>query len=116
MVRSNSPTALIFFSRSAEQEGIAKPWLGNGNKRTNAAIARLLIEKAKVNVATSGLDVFHFDERLQRGSDFGTRLANAFADVFALGYTSAVAVGNDSPELAPSIGQGVQTTIDLAAL
>jgi glycosyltransferase A (GT-A) superfamily protein (DUF2064 family) len=107
MLRPASSTALIFFSRSAEQEGIAKPWLGNGNKHNNAAIARLLIEKAKANVQQSGLDVFHFDERLQRGEDFGARLSNAFADVFAMGYASAVAVGNDSPELG---------TLDWAAL
>ncbi len=112
MVRTSSPIALIFFSRSAEQEGIAKPWLGNGNKRTNAAIARLLIEKAKANVQQSGLDVFHFDERLQRGEDFGARLSNAFADVFALGYFSAVAVGNDSPELGSLDWKGLQTSLN----
>ena len=43
-------------------------------------------------------------ERLlaQRGESFGERLANAFADVFALGFDRVVAVGIDTPGLRPS--------------
>lgn len=95
----SSPIALIFFSRNAENEGLAKSWLGKARTRSNAAIAKALIDKAQSNVQKAGLDVLHFDERRQRGEQFGERLAHAFADVFAMGYRAAIAVGNDSPEL-----------------
>lgn len=35
----------------------------------------------------------------QRGNSFGERLANAFADAFAQGYTHVIAVGGDCPRL-----------------
>src|SRR5436190_20114656 len=35
----------------------------------------------------------------QRGDDLGQRLANCFADVFAFGFDSVIAIGGDSPTL-----------------
>ena len=35
----------------------------------------------------------------QRGKDLGERLTNAFAEVFALGFESIIAIGGDSPTL-----------------
>lgn len=35
----------------------------------------------------------------QRGDDLGERLTNCFADVFALGFDSVIAIGGDSPTL-----------------
>lgn len=35
----------------------------------------------------------------QRGRDLGERLTNCFADVFALGFDSVIAIGGDSPTL-----------------
>mgnify|MGYP001213390198 CR=1 FL=1 len=35
----------------------------------------------------------------QRGNDLGERLANCFADMFALGFDSVTAIGGDSPTL-----------------
>jgi rSAM/selenodomain-associated transferase 1 len=35
----------------------------------------------------------------QRGSDLGERLAHAFADIFSKGYTRALVIGTDSPDL-----------------
>lgn len=35
----------------------------------------------------------------QRGNDLGERLINAFAEVFALGFESIIAIGGDSPTL-----------------
>ncbi len=39
----------------------------------------------------------------QRGNDLGERLANCFADVFALGFDSVVVIGGDSPTLPEEI-------------
>lgn len=98
-MRGDHSIALIFFSREAEAEGIAKAWLRGARASSNTAIARLLIAKAQQNLRHAGLDIFHFHEGRQRGATFGQRFANAFADVFAMGYAAAIAVGNDSPEM-----------------
>jgi glycosyltransferase A (GT-A) superfamily protein (DUF2064 family) len=92
--------ALIFFSRRAEQEAMAKPWLGNSKRAANTALAQLLITNTQAIIAGTGMACFWISEEQQRGERFGQRLANAFADVFAQGYTAAIAVGNDSPGLA----------------
>lgn len=39
----------------------------------------------------------------QHGKDLGERLANCFADVFALGFDSAIVIGGDSPTLPEEI-------------
>ncbi len=54
------------------------------------------------------MPIFHFHEGNQRGKSFGERLANAYAEVFAQGFQSAIAVGNDSPGLANTDWDTVQ--------
>lgn len=92
-------TALILFSRNAEAEAYAKPLLGKGRHRANAAIARDLTAHTLQALRRAGFEPHWFQEERQRGESFGERLANAFSDVFEHGYTSAIAVGNDCPDL-----------------
>jgi hypothetical protein len=96
---AKSSIAILFFSRQAEAEASAKPWLGRSRRRANVAVARLLIAQSQAAIAGSGFDPYHFTEQQQRGSTFGERLAMAISDVFALGYRAVVAVGNDAPAL-----------------
>ena len=106
-----SRIALLFISRSAGSEGRAKQWLGRGRGAANAAIAELLIERARMSIARAGLDIVYIDEAQQRGECFGSRLANAFVDVFAMGYTAVVAVGNDSPRLVATDWEAVTAVL-----
>lgn len=53
-------------------------------------------------VRATGLDHFLVSTPQQRGQGFGPRLANAFEDIFALGYEHVIAIGNDSPGLSPA--------------
>lgn len=91
--------ALIFFSRTEKAETKAKSWV-KGHKRTNTQVATSLIFQSSQLIQRSGLPVFHYHEGNQRGKTFGERLANAYQEVFDLGYTAAIAIGNDCPELA----------------
>lgn len=40
---------------------------------------------------------------VQAGSDLGERMENAFASIFRFGYTKAVLIGTDCPEITPII-------------
>lgn len=89
--------ALIFFSRSSTGEARNKLWFKEHFKNRNAA--SLLIDKAESAVQESGIPVYHFHEENQKGSSFGERLANAYQEIFDLGYEQVISVGNDCPDL-----------------
>lgn len=50
-------------------------------------------------IKNSGLPCIHSDEHTQRGHNFGSKLGNAIEDVFSLGFSSVIILGNDCPEL-----------------
>ncbi|MEF8816469.1 MAG: DUF2064 domain-containing protein [Salinibacter sp.] len=77
----------------------------------NQRVAEAFYDHARQAVAESGLPVVEVDDTQQRGSDFGTRLANAFADAFAAGYDRVIAVGNDCPTLHEVDWTGVVTQL-----
>lgn len=96
---TSSNIALIFFSQSAELESRRKRWFRSAHRNRNWSLANSLVIQSSQVVYESGLAVFHYHEGNQEGNSFGERLANAFAEVFELGYQAVVAVGNDIPEL-----------------
>jgi len=89
--------ALIFFSRTSVGEAKHKSWFKERAKNRDAA--SLLINKAKSAVQESGIPVYHFHEKNQKGNNFGARIANAYQEVFDLGYEQVISVGNDCPDL-----------------
>jgi len=92
--------ALLYFSRRAVSESKEKRYGILGNRLSNLAVAKTLISVSSNILSHSGLPVYHFHEGNQSGNTFGERIANAYADLFALGYKSVIAVGNDSPGIA----------------
>lgn len=90
-------TAILFFSRTALAEAVAKPLVSEKNKALK--VSRLVIETARRTALQSGLPVFPIDERQQRGDTFGERLFNAFDDIFQRGFDRVIAIGNDCLEL-----------------
>lgn len=114
-MRNPSKIALIFFSRTAEIEARAKKWLGNSNFQANTAVAQLLISQSLQACAQSGFEIIHFDEKRQFGETFGERLSNAFTEVFEMGYSAAIAVGNDSPDLWQTDWKAVEEALDSGA-
>lgn len=89
--------AILLFSRSPEQEGQQKKWLFG--RASNVFIAQQLIHSTRQVLEATGLPVFQIDESRQNGSTFGEKFANAFDDLFLLGFESVISVGNDTPEL-----------------
>ena len=88
--------AILLFSRSATAEAVAK--YGGGNAQADA-LALALIRRTRHTVGRSGLPVYAFDERDQRGTTFGERLVNCVERVFAAGHAQVIIVGNDCPDL-----------------
>ena len=99
------------FSRRLDSEARAKAWLGRGELRRNRALAGTLIRHTQRSAAASGLPVFEIDERLQHGDDFGQRLADAFQQVFSLGYRAVIAIGNDCPSIAQTDWQAITAAL-----
>jgi hypothetical protein len=90
--------ALLFFSRTAKPEAAAKPFL-KGKCDRNVAIASALINRAMEVGKESKLPFFHFHEGKQIGATFGEKIANAYQELFNQGFSSVIAIGNDSPGL-----------------
>jgi hypothetical protein len=95
---SSSRTAILFFSHRPEREWGNKQFVRR-DVATSREVARALYRHSRAAVQASGLPVVEVPGERQRGGDFGTRLANAFADAFAQGYDRVIAVGSDCPRL-----------------
>ena len=89
-------TAILLFSRSAAAEALAK--YGGTTAQTDA-LSSALIRRTRQTLRRSGLPVYAFDEREQRGFTFGERLVDCVERVFAAGHAQVIVVGNDCPDL-----------------
>lgn len=89
-------TAILLFAQSARVDASSK-------SLEDVAVMHVLNNRVQDTVVKSGLDYFHFTEREQRGTSFGSRFTNAIEDVFALGYESVICLGNDTPLLTPQL-------------
>lgn len=91
-----SPTAILFFSRSARAEASEK---FAGGKGLGQKIATALIDRTTRILSRVRLPVYHFDECDQVGDRFGDRLTGCIQRVFDFGYESVLVIGNDAPQL-----------------
>lgn len=87
--------AILFFSRSADHEALAKNWTRNKSHLLNKKIANLLIENTEKALSKSGLPIYRYHEDLQTANSFGENISLAFAKLFEMGFSSVIAVGND---------------------
>lgn len=92
MIDRHSKTAILLFAQSARVDAISKSLV-------DVAVMDVLNNHVLKTVRNSGLDYYHFTEKEQRGESFGSRFKNSIEDVFKLGYTSVICIGNDTPLL-----------------
>ncbi|GAB2485844.1 TIGR04282 family arsenosugar biosynthesis glycosyltransferase [Algoriphagus taiwanensis] len=110
-------TALLIFQKNPEL-GKVKTRLAAGIGDQKALeIYRALIQLTLQEAEKSGFDLYVYyssfiPERidssafracLQHGMDLGERMENAFSDIFSLGYSKAMIIGTDCPELSSDI-------------
>ena len=95
-------TALLLFTRSAEEEAVAKDFTDVHSFHANLLIAKNLISHTEKIARESGLPCFTINTALQTGNSFAERLNNAFTGIFQLGFENVIAIGNDCPTLTPA--------------
>lgn len=86
-------TAILVFANSSSVDGVRKG-IPNSKALFTALNADIVQKVKKTN-----LPFLIYNEELQIGSDFGTRFTTAIQSVFAKGFESVIAVGNDTPNL-----------------
>lgn len=94
MATNAAHIALLFFSRTAGAEQLAKSYGPQGYQVHDA-----MISHAHGVGSQSALPIYWLDEAEQVGDTFGERLANAYESLFAKGYQKVIAIGNDCPNL-----------------
>lgn len=90
-------TAILFFSRTADEIAVNKVFDSSLSFKANKAIGHNLIAHSLKICNSTNYPVFQYFSKDQRGQTFGERLANAFEDIFCLGYQNVIAIGNDCP-------------------
>ncbi|PKP48396.1 MAG: hypothetical protein CVT95_04475, partial [Bacteroidetes bacterium HGW-Bacteroidetes-12] len=91
--------AILFFTRTAQQEAKEKHWLGVNQQQKNNKIAAKLIDQTAHFLNQLHLPVFVFNEENQVGNTFGERFSNAYQEIFNKGFDAVISVGNDTPGL-----------------
>ncbi len=103
MSASFGQTALLIFTRTPVQEAASKTFDPNTGQSGNQAIARRLIRQTIATARRTQLPLFLYYDKPNPSEPFGEHLAQAFESVFAKGYSKVIAIGNDCPELSPSL-------------
>ena len=88
-------TAILFFSRSSDQEALAKSFLPSKFQSRNKDVAQELIDRSAQQLKATRLPFFVWNEQLQHGSTFGEKLAGAVDAIFQKGFQKVLVLGND---------------------
>ncbi|MEL7222622.1 MAG: DUF2064 domain-containing protein [Bacteroidota bacterium] len=104
-MRHHDQTAILFFSRTPQEEARHKRLV---SRRKTADITTILRRQSLREAEALGLPVFHSTAKCQQGACFGERLANAIESTFAKGYDRLLIIGNDTPDLDASGLQDAQ--------
>jgi glycosyltransferase A (GT-A) superfamily protein (DUF2064 family) len=102
-LKSNNKIAFLIFADDPHIEASKKRFAYHAGQKTNRQVSAALNAAISRAAQLSGLPVIRIGSNLQRGANFGEKLANAFDLVFQKGYEKVIAVGNDCPELSVSI-------------
>ena len=103
MGQTSKDTAILIFSLSAQLEAERKSLFGKRNKKSSKGFFDILINRTHEIATSTKADVFVIDESLQKGTSFGERYANAFQELFDLGYNKVLSIGNDTPDLTAKV-------------
>ena len=90
----------MFFSRTAVAESEDKSIVAP--KLKNKTLKFRLISHCLQTIKKSGLPYYIIDENLQKGNSFGEKLYHAFLEVFNMGFSRVIALGNDTPDIQAS--------------
>ncbi len=93
----NQETAILFFSRTAQDEANAKVLVKKTDK--NKRVAEHLINHSLFIAKQTGIPVYTSKSNEQIGKSFKEKLANALELVYKKGVKQVIIIGNDCPSL-----------------
>lgn len=96
-------TAILIFSRFAQEEARAKKYdtyLGN---KGGVAVAKHLINYTVSEAGRTKLPIITLCSDVQKGTTFGEKLANGIEAAFDKGFENVIVVGTDSPSVSCSL-------------
>lgn len=92
-----SRTAILFFSRSPEEESHCK--VLHYDESANTRIIKALYDRTKSLLKQQDLPVFEVNEDAQKGQRFSDRLVHAVNSLVLKGIEHLIVIGNDCPFL-----------------
>lgn len=92
-------TAILIFSRFAEEEAKDKKYGQLLGKRKGVAVAATLIKHTLKEASHTTLPVYKFFSNKQQGDSFGEKLSSSIETVYSYGFSSVIVIGTDCPSI-----------------
>ncbi|EJF11897.1 MULTISPECIES: DUF2064 domain-containing protein [Pontibacter] len=95
-------TVILLFAQMPEQQIRFKTFTEEHGPELNKQAADLLLQHTLFVAKGSGIPLVVIYPERQEGSNFGERLANAFQEVYSMGYQRVICIGADCVDLTPA--------------
>lgn len=92
-------TAIILFADLPDFEARSKRFSNLSSQKSTRKISSILTQHFYALAKETTADAFLIDTFQQKGKNFGEKIANAFAMIYAKGFENVVCIGNDCPDL-----------------
>lgn len=89
----------MLFAQTPEQQVRYKTFTEEQGPELNEQAADLLLQHTLFVAKGTGIPLVVFYPERQEGSNFGERLANAFQEVYSMGYQRVICIGADCVDL-----------------
>lgn len=104
--------AILFFSRTAEEEAKHKRFDAGLSPKGNIAIGQSLIDASLESLSDCDVPLISCYSSDQVGASFGDKLSHAVKQVFDSGYEQVIVVGNDCPFITADLISASFASID----
>ena len=92
-------TVILLFAQTPEQQVRYKTFTEEQGPELNQQAADLLLQHTLFVAKGTGIPLVVIYPERQEGSNFGERLANAFQEVYSMGYQRVICIGADCVDL-----------------
>jgi uncharacterized protein len=92
-------TAILVIAHATDKQHRFRTFSEEQGPDVNMQVAELLLQHTLFVAKGSGIPVVVMSPEQQVGSNFGERLANAFQEVYLMGYQRVIGIGADCIEL-----------------
>lgn len=96
-------TAILVFSRFANEEANEKKYAVHVGKRRGTQLASQLIDHTLQQAKFAGFPVYKYFSDKQKGENFGQRLSNSIEEVYSFGYSNVIIIGTDCPSITADV-------------